>query len=67
MITFLAVYFSLLNNSYLGLYLQKTTTEKMEKKDKVLSRTQTRHLRLEVTIPYHYTTEADYVTLGKSL
>ena len=39
----------------------------MEKKDKVLSRTRTRHLRLEVTIPYHYNTEANYVTLGKSL
>ena len=32
------------------------------KKDKVLSRT-----RLYALIPYHYTAEADCVTLGKSL
>ena len=60
--TFLAVYSTLLNSSYVGLYLQKTTTEKMEKKDKVLSRT-----RLYALIPYRYTAEADCVTLGKSL
>ena len=31
--TFLAVYCTLLNNSYLGIYLQKTTTQKAEKKE----------------------------------
>ena len=45
----------------------KNKTKKEGKKDKVLNRTQTRHLRLDATTPYHYTTEAGYVTLGKSL
>ena len=69
--TFLAVYCNSLNNSYLGIYLQKTTTQKKggKKKEgkKELSKTRTRHLRLDVTTPNHYTTEADNVTLGKSL
>ena len=63
--TFLAVYCSLLNNSYLGIYLQKTTTQKTGKKE--LSRTRTRHRRLDGTTPNQYTTEADYLALGKSL
>ena len=29
--------------------------------------TRTQHLHLNETTPYHYTTEADYVTWGKSL
>ena len=31
----------------------------------VLSRTGTRQLLLEVSIPYHYNTEADYVMFGE--
>ena len=55
------------------MYLKKTTIQqtgekrKKEKKGKVLSRTRTRHLLLDATIPYLYTTEAAYVTGGKSL
>ena len=47
--TFLAVYCILLNDSYLGIYLEKTTTQKTGKKDKVQSRTGTLHLRLDST------------------
>ena len=65
--TYLAVYCTLLNNRYLGIYLQKPTTQKTEKKDKLLSRSRTRHFWLDAPILYHYTTEADYVSLGKSL
>ena len=31
-----------------------------------MSRTQIRHLRIVATLPNHYTTKADYVTLLKS-
>ena len=68
-----AVYCTLLNDSYLGIYLQKTTThihtqtEKKKEGKKDLSRTRTQHLRLDATTRNHHTTEADYVTLGKSL
>ena len=34
---------------------------------KELSRTQTWHLRIDATTPNHYTTEADYKNMGKSL
>ena len=34
-------------------------------KDKVLSKTRNQHLWLYATIPYHYTTEADYINLGQ--
>ena len=41
--------------------------KKKEGKNKEWSTTRTRHLRLDATTPNHYTTEADYATLGKSL
>ena len=30
-------------------------------------RRRTQHLRLDATIPYHYTTKPDYITLAKNL
>ena len=63
--TFLAVYCTLLNNSYLGIYLQNTTTQKTGKKRKkggmknnLWSWTQTQHLRLDATTPKHDTESA---------
>ena len=70
--TFLAVYSTLLSNSYLAIYLQKTTTQngntKQKKKKegkKEFSGTRTRHQRLDATTQHHYTTETDGVILGK--
>ena len=68
---FLAVYCTLLSNSYLAICLQKTTTQKTGKKKKEgkkeFGRTRTRHHRFDATTPNHYTTETDYVMLEKSL
>ena len=47
----------------------KTGKKKKEKKEgrkKGTSRTRVRHLRLVATLPNHYTTKADYVTLARS-
>ena len=60
--TFLAVYCTLLSNSFLAIYLLKTTTQKTEKKKKKegkkeFGRTRTQHHRLDATTPQHYTTE----------
>ena len=66
--TFLAVYCTLLSNSYLAIYLQKTTTQKTEKKKegkKEVGRTRTQHHRFDANTPNHYTTETDYVTMRK--
>ena len=68
--TFLAACCTLLSNSYLAIYLQKTTTQKTgkrESRNKHLGRTRTRHLRLDATTPNHYTAVADYVGCRKSL
>ena len=46
-----------------------TKNGKKRKKEgkKKFGRIRTQHLRLDATTPNHYTTEADYVTLWKSL
>ena len=46
--------------------IQKNRKTKKEGK-KELCRTQTQHPRLGATTPNHYTTEADYVILWKTL
>ena len=70
--TFLAVYSTLLSNSYLAIYLQKTTTQngntKQKKKKegkKEFGRSRTQHHQLDATTPNHYTTKTDYVIVGK--
>ena len=40
--------------------------ERKKEERKVQSRTRTQHIRLVVTLPNHYTTNADYVILVKS-
>ena len=52
------------------LFIENNNTKNGKKKKEgknELSRTRTRGLPLNATTPNHYTTEADYVTLGKSL
>ena len=70
-ISFLAVCCTLLSNSYLPIYLQKTTTQKTGKiKKEGINNSvglETRHLRLVASTPNHYTTETDYVIIRKSL
>ena len=64
---------------YLGIYLKKNNKTNKQKKTKQTktgkkkegrkrgtSRTRARHLRLVATLPNHYTTKADYVTLARS-
>ena len=78
--TFLAVSCTSWNNSYLGLYLQKNNKTKKQtkqkkngkkkrerrKKRKVLSRTGTRHLRLDATKPYHYAAKEFQITFQQA-
>ena len=60
---------------YLGIYLKKNNKTNKQKKTKQIktgkkkkgtSRTRARHLVLVATLPNHYTTKADYVTLARS-
>ena len=71
-ITFLAVYYTLLKNSYVlrYIFIEKQENKNGEKKERrkerstIHSRTRIRHLRLVATSPNHYTTKADYVTFS---
>ena len=47
--------------------METNASKNEKKKDKLLSRTRTRHFRFDAPILYHYTTEADNVAFGKSL
>ena len=72
--TFLAVYCTLLSNSYIKLYIyrkqqhkKRKKRKKEKKKERELGWTRTLHLLLDASTPNRYTTEADYVSWGKSL
>ena len=45
---------------------KKKKEKKKEERKKGTSRTPARHLQLVATLPNHYTTKADYVTLARS-
>ena len=50
--------------------MENNNTKQREKKKegkKELCRTRTQHLQLDETTTNHYTTETDYITLGKSI
>ena len=68
---YLGIYLKKINKTNMQKNTKQTKTGKKKKgkkegRKKGTSRTRARHLRLVATLPNHYTTKADYVTLARS-